>query len=253
MIKAVIVEDEPSNVVILEGMIQDFCPNVSILGKAANALKAEALIRETNPDLVFMDVEMPYGSGFDVLDKLKPVDFEVIFFTAFNDYALRAFRYSALDYLLKPVSIIELKDAVGRAERNIRLKNFDQRLDVFFDNMKKLSSDIPKIGLPGKSGIVFVPVSDVMYIEASRGYTHIFIKDKGKITSSKNISEYEALLPGNKFYRAHHSYLINLAYVSGYQRGRGGFIELEDGAVIEVAVRRKEELMIRLGLSSNDG
>jgi two-component system LytT family response regulator len=251
MIKAVIVEDEPNNVIILEGMIQEFCPTVSITGKADNAHKAEALIREMDPDLVFLDIEMPYGSGFDVLDKLRPVNFEVIFVTAFDEYTLKAFKYSALDYLLKPIDINELREAVGRAERNIQLKNFDRRLDGFLQSMKKLTSDMPKIGLPGKNGIIFVNVSDIMRFEANRGYTHIIIKDKRKIISSKNIMEYEALLPENKFYRVHHSHLVNLAYVNGYQRGRGGYIEMEDGAVIEVAVRRKDELMVRLGLSPN--
>jgi two-component system LytT family response regulator len=220
MIKSVIVEDEPNNVIILEGMIQEFCPKVSILGKADNAHKAETLIREAEPDLVFLDIEMPYGSGFDVLDKLRPVNFEVIFVTAFNEYSLKAFRYCALDYLLKPIDINELQEAVIKAERNIQLRNFDQRLDGFLKSMKKLSSDIPKIGLPGKNGIIFVNVSDIMRFEANRGYTHIIIKDRSKIISSKNILEYEALLPENKFYRVHHSHLVNLSYVSGYQRGR---------------------------------
>jgi len=252
MIKAVIVDDEPNNLIILEGMLQEFCPNVSVSGKASNAQKAEAIIRETGPDLVFLDIEMPYGSGFDILDKLKPVGFEVIFVTAFDEYALRAFRYSALDYLLKPISINELQDAVGRAEKNIQLKNFGQRLDGFLQNMKRLSSDMSKIGLPGKNGIVFVQVSDILRFEANRGYTRIYIKNQREIISSKNISEYEDLLPGNKFYRVHHSHLINLSYVNGYQRGRGGYLEMEGGDVIEVAVRRKDELMVRLGLSNND-
>ncbi|MDO6431879.1 LytTR family DNA-binding domain-containing protein [Flavitalea sp. BT771] len=251
MIKAVIVEDEPNNVIILEGMIQEFCPHVSIAGKAGNVHKAEALIRETDPDLVFMDIEMPYGSGFDVLDRLRPARFEVIFVTAFNEYTVKAFRYSALDYLLKPIDINELLQSVSRAERNIQLKNFDRRLDGFLQSMKKLSLEMPKIGLPGKNGVVFVNVSDIMRLEANRGYTHIIIKDKRKIISSKNILEYEELLPGNKFYRVHHSHLVNLSYVNGYQRGRGGYLEMEDGAVIEVAVRRKDELMVRLGLSHN--
>jgi len=252
MIKAVIVDDEPNNVIILEGMIKEFCPEVSITGKADNAQKAEALISETKPDLVFLDIEMPYGSGFDMLDRLRPVRFEVIFVTAFNEYALRAFRYSALDYLLKPININELQEAVGKAGKNIQLKNFDQRLDGFMQDMKKLSFDMSRIGLPGKNGIVFVQLSDVMRFEANRGYTRIYIKNQREIISSKNISEYEEILPGNKFYRVHHSHLINLSYVTGYQRGRGGFLEMEGGDVIEVAVRRKDELMVRLGLSGND-
>jgi two-component system LytT family response regulator len=250
MIRAVIIDDEPNNLVILEGMIQEFCPSVLVAGKADNARRAEALIREAKPDLVFLDIEMPYGNGFDVLDRLRPVSFEVVFVTAFNEYTLKAFRYSALDYLLKPIDINELQQSVARAEQNIQLKNFDRRLEGFMRNMKKTSPEMHKIGLPDKNGIVFVAVSDIMHCEANRGYTHIYIKNKSKIISSKNISEYEALLPDSKFYRVHHSHLVNLTYVSGYQRGRGGYLEMEDGAVIEVAVRRKDELMVRLGLSS---
>ena len=251
MIKALIVDDEPNNVIILANLLQDFCPTVKVIGNAGNAPKAEALIREMKPDLVFLDIEMPYGSGFDVLDKLRPVNFEVVFVTAFNEYAFRAFRYSALDYLVKPININELQESVRKAEQNIQLKNFDRRLDSFMANFKRSAFDIPKIALPGKNGIVFIPTADIIRCEGSRGYTYIFIRNKDKIISSKNIKEYEALLPGDKFYRVHNSHLVNLACINGYQRGRGGYIEMEDGAVIEVAVRRKDELMIRLGLAYN--
>jgi two-component system LytT family response regulator len=251
MISALIVDDEPNNVIILANLLQDFCPKVTVIGDAGNVPKAEALIRETGPDLVFLDIEMPYGSGFDLLDKLRPVNFEIIFVTAFNEYTLRAFRYSALDYLLKPINISELQQSVNKAEQNIQLKNFDRRLDSFLENFKRSVSDIPKIALPGKNGVVFIPMTDIIRCEGSRGYTSIFIRNKGKIISSKNMKEYEALLPEEKFYRVHNSHLVNISCISGYQRGRGGYIEMEDGAVIEVAVRRKDELMVRLGLSYN--
>jgi two-component system LytT family response regulator len=251
MIKSLIVDDEPNNVIILANLIQDFCPTVTVMGHANNATKAEALIREMKPDLVFLDIEMPYGNGFDVLDKLRPVDFEVIFVTAFDEYTLRAFRYCALDYLLKPVNIKELQQSVSRAEQNVQLKNFDRRLDGFLENFKKSASEVPKIALPGKKGVVFIPMADIIRCEGNRGYTSIFIKNKGKIISSKNIKEYEALLPESTFYRVHNSHLVNLTCINGYQRGRGGYLEMEDGAVIEVAVRRKEELLQRLGLSYN--
>lgn len=248
MIKAVIVDDEPNNLIILEGMIKDFCPAVHLAGKANNARKAEAMIVETEPDLVFLDIEMPYGSGFDILDKLRPVHFEVIFVTAFDEYSLKAFRYSALDYLLKPVNIKELQDSVSRAEQNIRLKNFDKRLEGFLQNVK-MPSDMQRIPLPGKKGVVFVPVNEIIRLEGSRGYTTIFAKGKDKIVSSRNIKEYEALLPEDRFYRVHHSHLVNISCISGYQRGRGGYLEMDDGAVIEVAIRRKDDLLVRLGLT----
>jgi len=251
MINAVLVDDEPNNLIILGNLIQEFCPNVRVVGKAGNAAKAEGLIREMSPDLVFFDIEMPYGNGFDVLDKLRPVDFEVVFVTAFSEYTLKAFRYSALDYLLKPININELQEAVGKAEQNIRLKSFDRRLGSFLDSFKRSVHDIPRIALPGKNGVVFVPVMDIIRLEGSRGYSYVYVKNKARIVSSKNIKEYEALLPEDKFCRVHNSHLVNISCVSGYQRGRGGFLVMEDGSVIEVAVRRKEELLLRLGMPSN--
>ena len=249
MINAVIIDDEPNNVFILANLIQEFCPNVSVAGEANNAQKAELLIRRINPNLVFIDIEMPYGSGFDMLDKLRPINFEVIFVTAFNEYTLKAFRYGALDYLLKPVNIDELREAVSKAERNIHLKEYNWRLDSFLENLKKLSPNSSKIALPAKKGVVFVPTSEIIRCEAYGSYTYIFAKNRSKIVSSKNIKEYEDLLPQDMFYRVHHSHLVNLSCISGYQRGRGGYVEMDDGAVIEVAARRKDELMVRLGLS----
>src|ERR1700709_1106067 len=139
MIKSIIVDDEPDNVIVLSRMLQEFCPEVSVLGEANNAHKAEAVIRQVHPDLVFLDIEMPYGNGFDVLDRLRPVHFEVVFITAFNEYTLRAFRYNALDYLLKPVNIDELKEAVDKVGRNIQLKTFNGQLESFLQNLKKPS------------------------------------------------------------------------------------------------------------------
>jgi len=248
MIKAVIVDDEPGNVMILDNLIKDFCPNVMVLGKAGNAAKADTLIREVHPDLVFLDIEMPYGNAFGILDKFRPLNFEVIFVTAFKEYVLKAFRYSALDYLLKPINIGELQEAVQKAGEALRLKNLDRKLDSFLESFERPALDMPRIALPGKNGVVFVPVMDIIRCEGSRGYTCLYVKNKGKIISSRNIKEYETMLPEGKFYRVHNSHLVNLSCVSGYQRGRGGYVEMEDGVKIEVAVRRKDELMIRLGL-----
>jgi two-component system, LytTR family, response regulator len=248
MIKSVIIDDEPDNVIILRKMLQEFCPGVLLLGEANNAVKAVTLIRQVEPDLVFLDIEMPYGNGFDILDRLLPVRFEVIFITAFREYSLKAIRYSALDYLLKPVDITELKEAVTKAEQNLQSKDFNLRLENFLMNVKTPSLHFNKIALPGKAGVVFVPISDIIRCEASSNYTFFIIKNRGKIISSKSIKEYEAILPAAVFFRVHNSHLVNLNYVQGYQWGRGGCLEMEDGVMIEVASRRKDELIRRLGL-----
>jgi two-component system LytT family response regulator len=248
MIKSIIIDDEPDNVMVLTKMIQEFCPGVSLLGEADNAIKAVTLIQQVEPDLVFLDVEMPYGNGFDILDRVLPVRFEVIFITAFEAYLLKAIRYRALDYLLKPVDLTELMEAVAKAEQNIQSKNFNWRLEKFLMDLKKPDLNLNKIALPGKSGVVFIPISDIIRCEASNNYTIFIIKNRGKIISAKSVKEYEAILPKELFFRVHNSHLVNLNYVQGYQWGRGGCLEMEDGVVLEVAARRKDELILRLGL-----
>jgi len=248
MIKSVIIDDEPDNVVVLSKLLQEFCPDVSVTGVAGNVLKAVAVIREMQPDLVFLDVEMPYGNGFDILDRLRPVHFEVIFITAFNEYALKAIRYNALDYLLKPVNIGELQEAVIKVSKHAQLKTFNQQLEDFLQNLKKQPLITDKIALPSASGVVFIPLKDIIRCEANRGYTIFTIKNRRKIISSKSVKEYEEILPGEVFFRVHNSHLVNLYCVQGYQWGRGGCLEMEDGAMVKVAARRKSELIARLGL-----
>ncbi|AXY74007.1 DNA-binding response regulator [Paraflavitalea soli] len=249
MIRALLIDDEPKNNRILKLMLEEFCPQVKIEGQADNAEDGVTLIRDTGPDLVFLDIEMPYGSGFDLLDKLKPVSFEIIFITAFNNYSLKAIKYSALDYLLKPVNIDELIAAVTKASDKLATRNINARIENLLYNLKRPQQGLQKIALPSKEGYVFVSLTDIIRCEAKSGYTTFFIKDMEKIISSKNIKEYEPLLTDDTFFRIHNSHIVNLNYVKKYHRGRGGFLEMEDGAMIEVATRRKDELMARFGLS----
>jgi len=248
MIRALLIDDEPKNNRILKLMLEEFCPQVQIEGQADNAEEGVTLIRETEPDLVFLDIEMPYGSGFDLLDKLKPVGFEIIFITAFNNYSLKAIKYSALDYLLKPVNIDELIAAVAKASDKLASRNINARIENLLHNLKRPQQGLQKIALPSKEGYVFVSVTDIIRCESKSGYTTFFIKDMEKIVSSKNIKEYEQLLTDDIFFRIHNSHIVNLNHVKKYHRGRGGYLEMEDGALIEVATRRKDELMARFGL-----
>lgn len=249
MIRAILIDDEPKNNRILKLMLEEFCPDVLIEGQADNTADGVNLIKEVEPDLVFLDIEMPYGSGFDLLDQLKPVSFEVIFITAFNNYSLKAIKYSALDYLLKPVNIDELVTAVAKASEKVTSRNVNARIENLLYNLKRPQSDVQKIALPAKEGYVFVLLSDIIRCESKSGYTTFYVKDMEKIVSSRSIKGYEPLLANDIFFRIHNSHIVNLNYIKKYHRGRGGYIEMEDGSMLEVATRRKDELMARFGLT----
>ena len=247
MINALIVDDEPKNIRILQGLLDKSCPDVTIVGEAISAETAIPLIRDKNPDLVFLDIEMPYGNAFDLLDKIMPVNFEIIFITAFDDYTLKAFKYSALDYLLKPVSIDELKIAVFKAKERIRFKNINAQLQNLVFNINKTNASLQKIALPCNDGLVFVLLSEIIRFEAKGGYTHVYVSNNQKYISSRIIKDYEELLPEDIFFRIHNSHIINLNFVKKYHKGRGGMIEMADNAMIEVAIRRKDEFLARFG------
>jgi two-component system LytT family response regulator len=247
MINALIVDDEPKNIRILQGLLDESCADVKVVGEAISAETAIPLIRDKNPDLVFLDIEMPYGNAFDLLDRIMPVNFEIIFITAFDDYTLKAFKYSALDYLLKPVSIDELKTAVHKAKERIRFKNINSQLQNLMFNISKSTASLQKIALPYNDGLVFVLLSEIIRFEAKGGYTYVHVSNNQKYVSSKIIKDYEELLPDDIFFRIHNSHIINLNYVKKYHKGRGGIIEMADGAMIEVATRRKDEFLARFG------
>ena len=238
-----IIDDEPKNLRVLKTMLDEYCPEITMISQATNPQEGIQVIREFKPELVFLDIEMPYGNAFDLLDQLMPVDFEIIFVTAFNNYTLKAFKYSALDYLLKPVNIEELKASVKRASERIRSKNINLQLNNFFHNFQKKNDSHQKIALPSKEGFVFVAMSDIIRFESSSGYTYVFTRNGEKYISAKNIKEFEDLLSESIFFRIHNSHIINLNAVKKYHRGRGGYVEMIDGSMIEVAIRRREEFM----------
>jgi len=248
MLRSVIIDDEPKNVRILRNMLEEFCPQVTVMAEAGNANQGVEVILEAKPELVFLDIEMPYGSAFDMLDKLYPVTFEIIFVTAFNSYMLKAFKYSALDYLLKPVNIEELKAAVNKAAEKINFKKFNKQLFNLLENLKKAQSTLPKLAIPSQSGLEFVQVDEIIRCEAEGGYTFFHTKAREKIVSVRNIKEYEELLPEALFFRIHNSHLINLNFIKKYHKGRGGFVEMEDGFMIEVATRRKDEFLAKFNI-----
>ena len=243
MFKTVIVDDEPKNLRILKKLLQDFCPQIQVVGEAGDVKMAFDVIQELKPELVILDIEMPYGNAFDLLDSLMPIDFEIIFITAFDNYSLKAFKYSALDYLLKPVDISELQAAAEKAIQKITGKNINQQVALLLSNFKNPQNNLQKIAIPTMDGFVFMNVEDIIRCEANGAYTFIHTVRNEKITASRSIKEYEELLPSSIFCRIHNSHLVNLNKIKKYSKGRGGTVIMEDGAILEVASRRRDEFL----------
>ncbi len=245
MIEAIIVDDEINNVTSLQNLLKKFCPEIKVVGTAEDANAGYDLIQRTSPQLAFLDIEMPFGNAFDLLNRLGEVNFEIIFITAFDQYAIKAFRYSALDYLLKPINIDELKNAVEKVSKHINTKTVNEKVSVLLHNMDKAKPVHPKIAIAGVNGITFIQTENITRLEAQKNYTLVFVDSGQKIMSTKNLGGFEELLPESSFCRVHHSHIVNLNFVKRYHKGRGGYIEMEDGSDIEVSIRKKEAFLER--------
>jgi two-component system, LytTR family, response regulator len=245
MLRTIIVDDEPKNVRILTKLLTDYCSDVKIIATAGNATEAAEIIEEIKPDLVFLDIEMPNGNAFDLLDKFATINFQIIFITAFESYSLKAFKYSALDYLLKPVSIEELQHAVEKAKSNAQNKDINLQVKSLLQNVGKSNGGKQKIALHTLDGLEFVLLEEIIRLEAKGSYTVFSINNKKQIIASKSIRFYEEILSEEIFFRVHNSHIINLDFIKKYHKGRGGYIELEDGTNIEVATRRKNDFLAR--------
>lgn len=245
-IKAIIVDDEQHCIDALQTMLAKKCPEVTVLGGVNSVKAAKELIDELHPDVVFLDVEMPHQNGFELLKLFDKINFDIIFTTAYEQYALKAIKFNALDYLLKPFSVKELQDAVQKC---ISRKNVQQSepgnspLDVFLQNMKTLHQTHKKIALPTINGLVFMPVQNIVRCESTGNYTRIFFTDKKNLMVSRPLKEFEELLTDVDFFRVHNSHLINLQQMQSYIQGEGGFALMSDGTQVEVSRRRKADFL----------
>jgi two-component system, LytTR family, response regulator len=246
LIRAVLIDDETDSNRILQTLLENYCPQVAVVGTADGVNTAVEVIRDVQPDLVFMDIEMTHGNAFDLLNRLQPVNFHVIFVTAFDNHAIRAFKYNAIDYLLKPVNIRELCAAVDRLSGKVVESNLLGRVRSTLENMRGVDTGERKIAFPTLNGLSFVAIRDIIRLEAKGGYTLIHLQDNTKLTTTGTIKEYEELLPDIIFFRIHQSHIINLNKIKSYQKGRGGYVTMDDDSEIEVASRRREEFMQRL-------
>lgn len=241
-INAVIVEDEPKNIVLLKKMLDIYCPQVNVSGNANSVETAVNLITNNNPDLVFLDIEISGGNAFQLLDMLQPVKFNVIFITAYDNYLLQAIKYAALDYLFKPVNIKELIAAVNKSVEKINAQNSARQIEILLKGLSK-PKNTATITLPTSFGFYVISVQNIIRCEAKGSYTIFFMDDGKTHTASKTLKEFEDILPHDIFFRAHHSHLININFVIKYHKGKGGIIEMKDKTEIPLASRRKNDFI----------
>ncbi len=247
MIKAVIIEDELHSRNFLNNLVTEFCPQISIAGMAPSVAEAVTLIQQTEPQIVFLDIEMQTGTGFDVLQQLEKRNFHVIFTTAYDHYAIKAIKFSAVDYLLKPINLEELQAAVAKAIENIEQKAGENKLELLIKNLQRPAGEDFSISLSTSDGVEFIQLPTIIRLEASGPYTTFFMKDGRKIMVSKNLKEYEMLLTDHGFFRVHNSHIINLKEVRKMIKTDGGYAVMNDDSMITISPKKKEEFMELMG------
>jgi two-component system, LytTR family, response regulator len=240
--KAIIVDDEEKSRVTLKNLVERHCPQVEMAELCESVDAGLKAIRKHSPELVFLDIEMPFHNGFELLEKIGKPDFEVIFTTAYEHYAIKAIKFSALDYLLKPVDVDELKAAVEKVASKPKEKE-PARYDLLLATLKSKSA---KIAVPTFDGLQMVNAEEIVKCTADESYTHITLTGGQKLVVSRILKDFEELLSGLNFFRVHNSSLINLAHVKKYVKGDGGYLVMTDGETVEVSRRKKNELLARL-------
>jgi len=243
----VVVEDEYKVRQVLIDLLARFCPGVKLLGEASNVDEAQELITRLRPDLIFLDIEMPGGNGFELLARFSDPFFETIFVTSYSHYAIRAIRFSAMDYLLKPVLIEDLQQAVERARQKIGERGRAGQYGVLKENLE--SKGCPeKLVLNNRSNLEYVRTDEIMYFEGDSNYTHIYLRSGKKHCVSRTLKEYEQILcvEGSSFVRIHKTYIVNLAFAKALERGEQFGLVLRDDTRLEVSRRKKSELLSKM-------
>ncbi len=247
-IRAIIVDDELGPRESLSKMIEKNCTNIEIVAKADSMLNAFEAINKHKPDLVFLDIQMPNGNGFDLLEKFEKIDFEIIFTTAYDNYAIKAIKFSAVDYILKPIDLEELILAVKRYEEKKGKKpTFDKQIKTLLSNIRP-ENKVKKVGIPEGDGLIFINLSDIVYCNSDGNYTFFILTSGKKIIASRTLGEYEEMFGDENFFRVHRSHLINLQHVKRYIKGEGGYVVMSDNSQVEVSRRNKAEFLEKLSL-----
>ena len=243
MIRCVLIDDESNSLEMMEWLLKTYCPQVKIEAMCNAASKGIEAINKYKPDLVFLDIEMPHMNGFDMLEQFDKLFFDVVFCTAYDQFAIRAFKYSALNYLLKPVDPEDLKETIRRIEEKKTTPSKEQ-IELLFQNIKQtVKPTAQRIALTTGDGMIFVPTSDILYCQAESNYTSVVLAGGKKIVVSKVLKEIDEALSGPDFFRVHNSYLININQISKFVRGDGGYVVMQDGATVSISRSRRQEFM----------
>ncbi len=241
--KIIIIDDEVRARKSIADMLK-FCPqNISLVAEAENVATGIKAISKYNPDIVLLDINMPDGSGFDLLIKLDKLNFKIIFITAYEEYAVQAFEFSAIDYILKPVDPKKLFNAIDKAHKLVEQENTSLKLNALFANLENSASENKKLVLKTAESIYIVNTNDIIRCESDAGYTNFYLLNGKKILVSRNLKEYEDMLDGFGFYRIHQSNLINLKYIDHYNKIEGGSVVMKDNSCLPVSRRKKESFL----------
>ena len=245
MLNAIIIDDEPYCCEILAAMLEADCPDINVINISKNGADALKAIHQFSPDIVFLDVEMPKMNGFEMLEQLSTINFHLIFTTSYDQYALKAFRFSAVDYLLKPIDRHELQKAVEKVKHR-SAPPITQQLEILMQRIHHNGSSVNKIALPTMDGLQMVLIADIISCESDDNYTIFLLKNKKKVVVSSTLKEIEEILDDYHFIRVHRSYLVNLNEIDKYQKGEGGYLVMSDGSTVDVSRNKKEVLLKRL-------
>jgi Response regulator of the LytR/AlgR family len=241
-IKSIVVEDESAAREVLKTYLTKYCPQIEIIGEADDCEKAISIINELQPQLVFLDVEMPYGNAFDVLEGCKDIFFETIFVTAFSEYSLRALNQSAAYYLLKPLNIEELILAVNKVQQHIVNREIIDRNRVILENFKETKAEKQQVILPTMEGFEVVKMENIIRLQGNGNFTDIYLSNKTKKMVCRFLKHFSEILP-YPFIRVHKSHIININYIVSYHRSSGGYVVLEDDTEIEISPSYKENFL----------
>lgn len=250
LFNAVIIDDESSSRSGLRAKLSEHCPEITIVAEGGDGEEGMRIIEEYKPEIVFLDIEMPWVNGFTMLQRLDKQFFEVIFVTAYDHYAIKAIKFSALDYLVKPVEVDDLKVAVSKAIQKTTKDKENQRLEVLLQNLNTHKDQCQRIAIPSMQGMQFIRIVDIIYLEACSNYTIIYVTSGNKLTVSRTMKEFEDMLPAPSFVRIHHSYMINCSGVERYLRGKGGQVVMKNNVILDVSKRKKTEFLRAMRISN---
>jgi two-component system LytT family response regulator len=245
MLRSIIVDDEFKSRESLKALIEKFCDNIQVAAVCQNGEEAIKAIEEHKPDVVFLDIQLQRETGFEILEKLNKIDFEIIFTTAYSEFAIKAFKFSAIDYLLKPIDITELRTAIEKAQKRI-VGSISERMAQLAQNLKGNSFKNSRLAIPATDGLVFINVDEILYCEASGNYTNIHMVDNRKFLVSRTLKEYEDLLEEQDFFRIHNSFLINLNSIKKYIRGEGGQVVMSNDKALDVSKMKKKGFLEKI-------